>query len=104
MKRKGHFWIVGKKQVTFKEHEDIEEVAPYCSEFDDFENEVKEIRADHGHFLPYTPVIHLALQLVAAMFPNDLDALDESVPLTKRAFYTNDFLYFSGLQIKLLPP
>jgi hypothetical protein len=62
---------------------DCEEVAPYCSESDDFGDEAVEVLRDQGAALPYSKGFHLICQLVAAMNPDDLDAMDESVPLTK---------------------
>jgi hypothetical protein len=62
---------------------DAEEQAPYCSESDDFKDEAQEVLRDQGKALPYTKGFHLVCQLVAAMNPDDLDAMDESVPFTK---------------------
>ena len=62
---------------------DAEEIAPYCSESDDFADEAEEVMRDQGAALPYTRGFHLICQLVAAMNPDDLDAMDESVPFTK---------------------
>ena len=62
---------------------DAEEIAPYCSESDDFADEAAEVMRDQGAALPYTRGFHLICQLVAAMNPEDLDAMDESVPFTK---------------------
>jgi len=62
---------------------DAEEIAPYCSEADDFNDEAAEVMRDQGAALPYTKGFHLVAQLVAAMNPDDLDAMDESVPFTK---------------------
>lgn len=62
---------------------DAEEVVPYCSESDDFADEAAEVLRDQGAALPYTKGFHLICQLVAAMNPDDLDAMDESVPFTK---------------------
>lgn len=62
---------------------DIEEVAPYCSESDDYGDEAREVLRDQGVALPYSPGFHLICQLVAAMNPDDLDAMDESIPFTK---------------------
>jgi hypothetical protein len=62
---------------------DAEEVAPYCSESDDFGDEAREVLRDQGAALPYSKGFHLICQLVAAMNPDDLDAMDESVPFTK---------------------
>jgi hypothetical protein len=59
------------------------QIAPYCSESDDFNDESQEVLADQGVALPYTYGFWLICQLVAAMNPDDLDAMDESVPLTK---------------------
>mmetsp|Transcript_16607 Transcript_16607/g.40393 ORF Transcript_16607/g.40393 Transcript_16607/m.40393 type:complete len:458 (-) Transcript_16607:45-1418(-) len=62
---------------------DAEEVCPYCSESDDFVDEANEVLKDQGAALPYSKGFHLICQLVAAMNPDDLDAMDESVPFTK---------------------
>lgn len=62
---------------------DAEEVVPYCSESDDFDDESAEVLRDQGPALPYSKGFHLICQLVAAMNPDDLDAMDESVPFTK---------------------
>jgi len=62
---------------------DAEEIAPYCSEADDFKDEGEEVLKDQGVALPYTKGFHLICTLVAAMNPDDLDAMDESVPFTK---------------------
>jgi hypothetical protein len=68
---------------------DAEEIVPYCSESDDFKDESVEVLRDQGAALPYTKGFHLICMLVAAMNPDDLDAMDESVPFTK---YTLDNL------------
>ena len=62
---------------------ECEEAAPFCSEFDDFVDEAREVLKDQGKAFPYTFGMHLVCQLVAAFNPDDLDALDESVPFTK---------------------
>lgn len=62
---------------------DAEEIAPYCSESDDFADEAREVLKDQGPALPYSKGFHLICQLVAAMCPEDLDAMDESIPFTK---------------------
>ena len=62
---------------------DAEEVAPYCSESDDFGDEMREVIRDQGVALPFTKGFYLVGQLVAAMCPDDLDSMDESVPFTK---------------------
>lgn len=62
---------------------DAEEVAPYCAESDDFGDEAREVIRDQGVALPFTKGFYLVGQLVAAMCPDDLDSMDESVPFTK---------------------
>jgi len=62
---------------------DAEELAPYCSESDDFRDEANEVLRDQGAALPFSKGFHLIGQLVAAMNPDDLDAMDESCPFTK---------------------
>lgn len=62
---------------------DAEEVAPFCSEYDDFKDEAAEVLKDQGAALPFSKGFHLVGSLVAAMNPDDLDAMDESVPFTK---------------------
>merc|ERR1712078_816235 len=63
---------------------DCEEVAPYCSESDDYGDESREVLEDQGEALPYTRGFWLICSLVAASNPDDLDAMDESVPFTKQ--------------------
>jgi hypothetical protein len=86
---------------------DAEEIAPYCSESDDFHDEAKEVLKDQGRALPFSKGFHLICQLVAAMNPDDLDAMDECIPFTK--FTLNNLLgyqvndetyrhYFEGFQ------
>ena len=65
------------------------QIAAFCSESDDFGDEAREVYKDQGAALPYSKGFHLICQLVAAMCPEDLDAMDESVPFTK---YTLDNL------------
>lgn len=64
---------------------DAEEVVPYCSESDDFKDEAQEVLKDQGAAFPYTYGFYLVCSLVGAMNPDDLDAMDESVPFTKLA-------------------
>lgn len=62
---------------------DCEEIAPFCSESDDFRDEAKEVLKDQGKALPFSKGFHLICQLVSAMNPDDLDAMDECIPFTK---------------------
>jgi len=62
---------------------EAEELAPYCAELDDYEDEAREILHDQGKAFPYSFGLHLVATLVAAHCPSDLDAMDESVPFTK---------------------
>ena len=62
---------------------DAEEHVPYCSEFDDYKDEGMEVLKDQGAALPYTRGFHLVCTLVAALNPDDLDSMDESIPFTK---------------------
>eukprot|EP01068_Selenidium_serpulae_P010793 Selendium_serpulae@DN5531_c0_g2_i2.p1 len=62
---------------------ELEESAPYVTEFDDFKDEQREVLRDQGEGFPYTKGVYLVGQLVAALNPDDLDAMDESVPFTK---------------------
>lgn len=68
----------------------IEEAAPLTSELDDFLSERKEVLKDQGPGFPFSRGFWLICQLVAAINPNDLDALDESYPLTRKTM--NDLL------------
>jgi hypothetical protein len=62
---------------------EVEEVAAFCSAYDDFESERQEVAGDQGPCMPYSKGFYLICQLVGAMNPNDLDAMDESTPFTK---------------------
>ena len=86
---------------------ELEEAALYVSEFDDYKDELTEVQKDQGTAFPFTEGMYLVGMLVAAMNPEDLDAIDESVPFTK-AMLDNimgvqtsmeDFMYyFNGFQ------
>jgi hypothetical protein len=51
---------------------DLEEVAPYCSECDDYNDEKEEVLKDQGYGFPYTKGFYLIACLVGAMNPADL--------------------------------
>jgi hypothetical protein len=61
---------------------DIEEEAPFTSETDDFADEREEVLHDQGPVFPYTKGLWLMSLLVGAINPSDLDALDDSRPLS----------------------
>ena len=63
---------------------ECEEKAPFCSEFDDYGDESREILKDQGEAFPYSFGLHLVAQIVAAFNPHDLDAMDESVPFSRQ--------------------
>lgn len=63
---------------------DIEGDAPFVSELDDFTSEAQEVKAKQGAVLPFTRGFWLLCHLVAAINPNDLDALDEKTPFTRK--------------------
>ena len=63
---------------------DIEALAPYTAELDDYISERNEVLAGQGQLFPFSRGFWLICQLVAAINPDDLDALDESVPFTKK--------------------
>jgi len=65
---------------------ETEEKAAYCSEFDDYNDEAREVLKDQGKAFPYSFGLHLVAQIVAAFNPHDLDAMDESVPFTRQVF------------------
>jgi hypothetical protein len=71
-----------------------EEKAPFCSEFDDYLDEAREVLKDQGSAFPYSFGLHLVAQIVAAFNPHDLDALDESVPFTRSTL--NDLLGYQS--------
>ncbi|MCB1134997.1 MAG: hypothetical protein KDK78_01910 [Chlamydiia bacterium] len=62
---------------------ELEERALFAAEYDDFDDEADEVHRDQGYALPFTKGFHLIGQLVGAMCPDDLDAMDESAPFTK---------------------
>lgn len=65
---------------------ELEERVPNTAEVDDFETEREEVLHDQTDMFPYTKGFWLICQLVGAMNPDDLDALDESIPLSLFAF------------------
>jgi hypothetical protein len=62
---------------------EVEEIAPYAAEIDDYVAEKQEVLHDQGSAFPYTKGLWMVSQLVAAINPMDLDAMDESLPFTK---------------------
>ena len=58
-------------------------MAPFTAEIDDYVAERAEVLADQGPAFPYTKGLWLLSQLVAAVNPMDLDALDENLPFSK---------------------
>jgi hypothetical protein len=58
---------------------ELEEIAPYVAEYDDYDDEKAEVQKDQGLGFPYTRGFYLIGQLVAAMNPDDLDAMDEVI-------------------------
>ncbi|OGT45521.1 MAG: hypothetical protein A3E83_05605 [Gammaproteobacteria bacterium RIFCSPHIGHO2_12_FULL_41_20] len=62
---------------------EIEEIAKFVSELDDFKSEREEVLSDQGVSFPFSRGFWLLCQLVAATNPDDLDALDESTPFSR---------------------
>lgn len=62
---------------------EIDELAPFTAEIDDYEVEKKEVLHGQGPAFPFTRGFWLISSLVAAINPDDLDALDESLPFSK---------------------
>lgn len=61
----------------------VDEDAPFVAEIDDYQQEKEEIKMGQGLGLNYNRGFWIISQLVAAINPHDLDALDEPLPLTK---------------------
>lgn len=68
---------------------ELEEKAPYCSESDDYKDELHEVKKDQGEAFPFTKGFYIICELVGAMNPDDLDCMDECVPFSKHDY---DFL------------
>jgi hypothetical protein len=62
---------------------EIEEKALWCAELDDFGDEREEVLKDQGAAFPFSYGLWILCNLVAAINPNDLDAIDESYPFSK---------------------
>jgi hypothetical protein len=69
---------------------ELEEYGPFISELDDFNDEKEEVIHDQGQGFPYSFGLYLMCMLVGAINPDDLDALDDSRPITK--FTLNDIM------------
>lgn len=63
---------------------EIEGDAPFTAELDDYISERQEVVDEQGEVFPFSRGFWLLCQLVAAINPYDLDALDESTPFTKK--------------------
>ncbi len=80
----------------------VDSAATYVAEVDDFSDEKDEVVKNQGPALPYTRGLWILCQLVAAINPFDLDALDENLPLTKhtldnilgRKLNPNEYQYY----------
>ena len=68
----------------------IESIAPFCAELDDYQDEKREVLYDQGPAFPFTKGFWIICQLVAAINPDDLDAMDENLPFSK--FTLDDML------------
>ncbi|KNC80875.1 hypothetical protein SARC_06774 [Sphaeroforma arctica JP610] len=77
----------------------LEEADMYCggpsylAEIDDFDTEANEVFGDQGKVFPYNKGMYLVCSLVAAAFPDTLDALDECIPIP-RFTLERDFVGF----------
>lgn len=60
--------------------------APFCSEYDDYQSERNEVLRDQGNALPFPYGMYVIGELVGALCPDDLDAMDESIPFSKATF------------------
>jgi hypothetical protein len=65
---------------------ELEESAPFCSEYDDYQSEREEVLRDQGNALPFPYGMYVIGELVGALCPDDLDAMDESIPFSKATF------------------
>lgn len=63
---------------------EIEEDAPFTAELDDFLSERREVQHDQGPTFPFSKGFWLLCSLAGAINPDDLDALDESRPFSKK--------------------
>jgi len=65
----------------------VDNDAPFVGECDDYGDERREIEKAQGPAFPYSRGLWLISQLVAAICPDTLDAMDENIPLSR---YTMD--------------
>lgn len=72
-------WAKGLDELVMKDNS-----PSYIAELDDYPTERSEVEHDQGSGIPYSYGFYIICNLVASMNPSDLDALDESIPLTKR--------------------
>ena len=62
---------------------ETEERTKNASETDDFGDESREVATDQGPAFPFTYGLWVISQLVGAINPHDLDAMDENLPFTR---------------------
>jgi hypothetical protein len=55
----------------------VEEAAPFCAEYDDYQDEKDEVLGDQDRGLPFTYGFWLIAQLIGALNTHDIDAMDE---------------------------
>jgi hypothetical protein len=85
------------KDDEVKWMKDVEEDGPFVSEIDDYNDEKAEVLHDQGPVFPYTKGMWLMCLLVSAINQYDLDALDDSKPMSK---YTLDNLLGRTLSVQ----
>jgi len=62
---------------------EVEGSAPYCAEVSNHVIEIRQIRAAQGSAFPITKGFCIIAALIGALCPNDIDLLDEGIPLPK---------------------
>lgn len=63
---------------------EMEEIAPFVAALPDFRDEQIEVRNDQGNVFPYSRGMWLLCNIAAAINPDDLDAMDQHPPFTKK--------------------
>jgi hypothetical protein len=70
-------------RVDFCWIHELEELGQYIAALPDYRDEVMDVRTAQGVMFPYTRGLWIICNIVAAINPQDLDGLDEDMPLSK---------------------
>lgn len=61
----------------------LEKLAPFTNETNDYETEKENVRMAQGDAFPYTLGLYKICRFIGALYPDTLDAIDDPIPFTR---------------------